>query len=182
MKTLGVLLAAGQSRRFGASDKLLADWQGRPLVTWPAQALRDDAGCTELAAVTSSARVAALLPGFVPLHLPAGSPMSESFALAARHAQRIGAEALLLVLGDMPGVTGALLRQLSGQRASTACLWQDRRMPPALLVGTDIAAALDQPPGDYGARRIITRLPPDRLIPISAGMARDIDHPQDLAP
>ena len=39
MKTLGVLLAAGASRRFGAEDKLLAPWQGQPLVMAASRAL-----------------------------------------------------------------------------------------------------------------------------------------------
>jgi molybdenum cofactor cytidylyltransferase len=182
MRTLGVLLAAGQSRRFGAADKLLANYRGRALVSWAAGAMEGDVGCAELAVVTSSPEVACQLPRFTQLHLPAGLPMSLSFACAARHAQRVEADALLLVLGDMPAVTAALLRRLVAQGASTACTHEGRRMPPALLVGADIFSALDQQAGDHGARNVIAALPRQRLISISAEMARDIDYPDDLCP
>ena len=63
MRTVGILLAAGQSRRFGPTDKLMAPLHGRPLVTYAAATLRAVAPDV-LIAVTSSEIVAAELDGF----------------------------------------------------------------------------------------------------------------------
>lgn len=119
---LGVLLAAGQSRRFGPGDKLLAPLAGRPLVCHAAGALAAS-GVGALAAVVSSPAVAALLPGFAALRVGPGLPMARSLARAlVEHARALDAARLLVCLGDMPGVTPALLGRLLAQAGSAACV------------------------------------------------------------
>lgn len=179
MSSIGALLAAGLSRRFGPEDKLLAPWRGQPLVRHAAEALRG-AGCAELIAVVSQPEVAAQLPGFTLLWVAPGLPMSQSFSAVLSHAQRRGAGGLLLTLGDMPQVDGALLRRLLALPGSAACIADGRRMPPAHLVAADFADALALPPGDHGARAVIAAIPPERLVAIDRATARDIDLPGDL--
>ncbi len=57
---VGLLMAAGQSRRFGSADKLLAVYQGRQLVSHAAAAI--SAIVDRLIAVTTNAEVVAALP------------------------------------------------------------------------------------------------------------------------
>lgn len=180
MSRMGVVLAAGGSRRFGADDKLLALWRGRPLVAWAAGALRES-GCEELVAVVSSADVAAVLPaGFAVHHLPPGLPMSASLRLALRLARQRGAEGLLVCLGDMPNITAAVLQQLLLLPGSGACLQGGRRLPPAYIMSEDFSFALGAQDGDHGARDLIEALPDARLIQICRNMAHDVDRPADL--
>ena len=148
--TMGVLLAAGQSRRFGAPDKLLAQVGGQALVCHPARALAG-LGCGGLAAVLSSDAVAAALPpAFQPIRIAPDQPMARSLLAALDHARQAGAGRLLICLGDMPGVTGATLARLLARSGDAACVQGGRRLPPGALV------------------------------PISATEARDIDTPADL--
>lgn len=178
---LGMILAAGQSLRFGAEDKLLAPWHGRPLITWAAEALRQS-GCDSLGAVISSPEVGAVLPDDFARHLlPPGLPMSASFALALRNARDAGADGLLICLGDMPNISAALLRRLLASGESCACLQGDRRMPPAHIAAGDFGHALGPVEGDRGAREFLATLPRDRLIRIDARAAHDIDWPGDLS-
>lgn len=178
--TMGVLLAAGQSRRFGAPDKLLAQVGGQALVCHPARALAG-LGCGGLAAVLSSDAVAAALPpGFQPIRIAPDQPMARSLLAALDHARRAGAGRLLICLGDMPGVTGATLARLLARPGDAACVQGGRRLPPVVIAAHSFAAVAALAQGDRGARDFIAALPPGALVPISATEARDIDTPGDL--
>ncbi|UXU82488.1 NTP transferase domain-containing protein (plasmid) [Paracoccus sp. SMMA_5_TC] len=178
---MGILLAAGQSRRFGAQNKLLAPCRGQALVTWPAQALLA-AGCDGVIAVVSSEAVARCLPPEIRcLRLPPGRPMSDSLVAGLLHARRSGAESALLVLGDMPHVGPRLLRQLLQRPEGAACRHMARRLPPAHLPASAFDTILNAPPGDHGARAWIAALPESALLPVDAATAGDVDRPHDLA-
>ncbi len=181
MSSLGVLLAAGESRRFGTEDKLLAPWRGRPLVATAAAAMAN-AGCDGLAAIVSSPAVAAVLPAdFVPHRVAAGQPMAVSFRPAVALAEASGATRLLICLGDMPGIEVGLLERLLAAPGSAACLCDGIRLPPMALARADFTAASAAAEGDRGARRFLAALPATALIPIAAAVARDIDTPDDLS-
>ncbi|MFH5776845.1 NTP transferase domain-containing protein [Paracoccus sp. NGMCC 1.201697] len=180
MRYVAALLAAGRSVRFGDSDKLLAPWQGRPLVSWAAEALAE-ADIAERVAVVSSPQVADILPnGFTRLTIAPGLPMSRSFRLALDHARRTGADGLLLALGDMPNIDAALLERLLGMPAGGACTDGRSRLPPAFIPAAAFATALSDHEGDFGARAFIAHLPDDQLIHFAAAQALDIDRPEDL--
>ncbi len=71
LRAVGLLLAAGHSRRFGAADKLAAPLDGRPLVAHAAGAL----AALPLAArlvVLRDPGLAASCPGLTPVPLPPG--------------------------------------------------------------------------------------------------------------
>lgn len=180
MRCLGALLAAGRSTRFGAEDKLLAPWRGRPLLAWAAEALAG-AGCTELVAVISSPQVAVALPAsFNRLWIAPGLPMSQSFRLALQHARQRGADGLLLALADMPNIDAALLARLLRHPAGAACSDGQRRLPPAFIPAAGFDAALATSEGDFGARAYIAGLPETQLLRIAPHQAHDVDRPQDL--
>lgn len=175
--TLGVVLAAGASRRFGAGDKLLAAFQGGPLVRAAADALRAS-GVDACAAVVSSEAVAAALPeGFAVRYVAPGQPMAGSFHAALDLAQ--GYDRLLIVLGDMPGVGTELLRRVLAQ-AGSACCFGAGRMPPMVLSRADFAAARAAAVGDRGARGFLATLPDGALVALTEAEARDIDLRSDL--
>lgn len=157
MKTLGVLLAAGASRRFGAEDKLLAPWEGRPLVVAAARTLAR-AGCDQLAAVVSSEAVAAVLPAnFHAIHIEPGQNMSTSFHAACLYAEAKGADRMLIALGDMPSLqVETLIQLLASTYESIACHLSGVRMPPAVLHRQDWQKAAPEK-DDCGARAVILR-------------------------
>ncbi len=179
----GLLLAAGESRRFGAENKLLAPLDGRPLVVHAAEAMLAS-GLAPLFAVTASARVAALLAGFRIVPLGEGaSAQSRSLAAGIAAAQALGVGRLAVVLGDMPQVTAALIGDVVArcpEGGASAAFDGARPMPPACFDAALFAelAALE---GDRGAASILRRLPPDCLLSTPAEMLADIDTPGDLA-
>ncbi len=178
---LGVLLAAGASRRFGPDDKLLAPFLGGPLVARAASAL-DAAGCNAVAAVVSSPAVAARLPEtFARVFIAPDQPMAASFHRAIDLARERGAARLLICLGDMPGVPAELLRRLRRGATSNACTIGGARMPPMVLLARDYAAARAGAEGDRGARRFLAALPAEGLLKLTPDQARDIDRPADIA-
>lgn len=116
MKPIGaVLLAAGASERFGATDKLLAEIDGMALSARVASRLRQ-AGVTEVAAVVrdGSGPVArALAPHVTRLVVNSearrGMGVSIARGVAALAADCAGA---LIVPGDMPGLSVSLLTRI----------------------------------------------------------------------
>ena len=99
-------MAAGNSRRFGEANKLLAPFQGRPLVAHAASTLRS-LSLTHLIAVVADLDVAAQLAGFEIAHAPAANNMAKNIALGVKTAQALGADRVLIALADMPLVPHA---------------------------------------------------------------------------
>lgn len=181
LKTVGILLAAGRSRRFGENDKLLAPWRGAPLVLAAARTLAA-AGCEALAAIVSSDAVGDVLPeDYALCRVPQGQPLSASFRRAREWALAVEADRLLIALGDMPAIAPETLRRLAARPESGACIHRGIRMPPALLRVEDLRGfALEE--GDRGARGLLATLPETALLPLAENEARDVDYPQDLDP
>lgn len=179
-RTLLVLLAAGRSDRFGAADKLAADWRGKPLALHAVAAL---AGLPfmDRVAVTSSTTVDFAAHGYRTLINPAPERgLSESLALGVTAARNAGAAALLVALADMPCITAAHVTRLfeaaDGPSAVVASSNGVRASPPALFAAGWFAA-LSEAAGDAGGRALIR----DGVhIVASQGELIDIDTPEDL--
>jgi molybdenum cofactor cytidylyltransferase len=183
-----VILAAGEARRFGA-QKLLEPLAGRPLV----QHVIDAANAARLAAVvlvvgadadailasvnTGRARVVRN-PDYV-------SGLASSLQAGLRSLNE--EDAALVLLGDVPGVTTALLDALlAKQRESGApavvSRWAGRRMPPVVL-HRDLwqdALALR---GDVGMRDVLAGHDDVAEVEVSAalGTLDDVDTRDDHA-
>lgn len=175
-RVAAVLLAAGQSARFGAADKLHADLAGRPVVTHAAETLRQ-LGFGALIGVCGPT-IAPLLDGFDIVRNDApGAGQSRSIRLGVARALACDVDAVLVVLGDMPFVTAAHLRALLAADGDMVASSRDgQTMPPALFL-RDRAGALLELDGDRGAGPLLagaTRVVGD------AAMLADVDRPTDL--
>lgn len=178
---LVAVLAAGRGTRFGGG-KLDAPCAGRPL------------GCWALAAVAA----AGLAPGICitgpqPPQFLAGASgwtgvinprpqegLAGSLVAAVRAAQARGCAALLVVLGDMPLVTPALLAGLAAQAGPAATDHGGHPGVPALLPAA-LFSALTQARGDHGASRLLACLPGLTLVAPPPATLLDVDTPADLA-
>jgi len=179
------VLAAGQSRRFGPSDKLAASFQGKRL---------GELACQTLAELDFAYRwvIASRADhpcgpswqeaGFaIAVNAQAASGIGSSVALAATLALDANADGLLIALADMPLVASdhyqALLARAAaiGPGAIVASSANGVRMPPAAF-GRDRLTALATMTGEVGARALLHQAEavacaPDLLIDIDTAQA-----------
>ena len=182
MTTAGVLLAAGQSLRFGDDDKLLATYQGRPLVAYAADAMRR-ANVDLRFAVVSNRAVEAELAGFE-LVAPPDDEISLSASLRAgiRAADRAGADRVLVVLGDMPGISHDHLDELlnrCSQGTPSATRGDAGPGVPACFPRSSFTR-LTGLEGDVGARSLLENLPDESVVQMHADALIDIDYHDQL--
>jgi len=185
-RVAAVVLAAGQGLRFG-SQKLLAPLRGRPLL----QHALDAANASSLSpiVVVLGADADAIETGVSPGR--ARFVRNEDHATGQASSLRVGlrfldaSDAAVVVLGDQPNVTAALLDALvAAQRSSGApavvCAQEGRRSPPTLL-HRDLWKEVDALRGDTGARDVLARHPDVAVFEVAAGLARldDIDTQED---
>ncbi|MEL7012839.1 MAG: nucleotidyltransferase family protein [Pseudomonadota bacterium] len=158
MTRAAVLLAAGASRRFGPSDKLLAPLGNKPLVTHAADALRAS-DLDVLIAVVRSKEVAALLAGFETVIPDKADPkQSASLRAGVLKARDLGATQITVVLGDMPFVSASMIDVVTQECTETrpAAAWDGTRpIPPVCFpnVFFDDLLALH---GDRGAASLLS--------------------------
>jgi molybdenum cofactor cytidylyltransferase len=184
----GVVLAAGEGRRFG-STKQLAIAAGKPLVQHAVDALAG-ADVEEILVVTGHDADAVesalrLPPGARVVRNPNfGQGQSTSLA-AAFHEIAEDSEAAVVLMGDQPGIEGsdvaALIEGFRTTRKQIVRLRFSDGPGPALL-SREIYAEAGHLHGDVGARVLMASHPEwieeiqiDHLAP------PDIDTPDDLA-
>ena len=188
-----IVLAAGNSRRMGGVNKLLADVGGEPMVVRTlrnvlASRARPVVVVTGFEAedVAQALDAASLAAAVTPAHNPdyaAGLSTSLRCGLAALPADTDGA---LVCLADMPNVGPAVLDRLiaafdpADARTITIPTWQGRRGNPVLLAAP-LFPELQQLTGDAGARSLIAATPeavrevPVDAVPAGAGIHEDVD-------
>ncbi len=186
-RIVGLLLAAGQGRRFGA-DKLrqpLAD--GTPVAVAAARALK--AACPDCIAVLRPEQdaLAALIEaeGLTVIRCAAARD-GMGHSLAAGVAASPDADGWLVALADMPRIRVdthlAVVGAIAGGAALAATIFAGLRGHPVGFAARwrDALVALE---GDEGARSIIRRNA-DLLHAIETddpGVLQDVDTPADLA-
>ena len=158
-----ILLAAGQSRRMGTENKLLAEIDGRPLVVHAVRSLLA-ANCHPVIVVVGhqADEVRASLAG-----LEIDFIENPEFATGLSSSLAAGIEAVpahtggaLVALGDMPRLTTVHIEALvdafadHGEEAICVPVWQGRRGNPVIWGRAyfDEICALE---GDVGARHLI---------------------------
>lgn len=185
-----LVLAAGQSRRMGGRDKLVEPVDGVPLLRHVAQAL-GASGVDETVVVLPpepGARQAALAGLAVRMvaNPRAAEGMGTSIA-AGVTALRPDADAVLIVLADMPELGGADFDRLIAAfdpgegRAVVRAVAEGGRPGHPVLFGRRFFELLRGLEGDRGARAVIEDYPEfvvDVALP-GAAAATDLDTPED---
>lgn len=179
---VAVVLAAGQSRRFGG-DKLVAPLDGKPLCLHIADRLAalPLAGRLAICPAGTGQRSALFRSrGFdIIANSDPARGLASSLALGARVALEQGAEAMLVCLADMPYVPEQHLLSLIA--ATTPSGMAASRMargggPPAVFSRTSIPALMHLT-GDQGARALLRSAV---LLDAPQGVLKDFDLPSDF--
>jgi molybdenum cofactor cytidylyltransferase len=184
-----VVLAAGLSSRMG-SNKLLAEWRGKPLVRWAVEsAMGSEARPVIVVTGHESAKVEAALKGldvrFVHnLHYAAGLSASLRAGIRSVPANCDGA---MVLLGDMPEISPSLIDRMiaafspTDGRSICVAAHEGKRGNPVLWARR-FFADIEALSGDVGARELIAAHE-DLVCDVDADGAalRDIDTPDALA-
>ncbi len=183
-----IVLAAGLATRMRGVDKLLALWQGRPLIEHAVQALpRHQLAQVLVVTGRNETALRAALAGqqidFVANPDPAAG-MGSSIACGAREIGG-GIEAVLICLGDMPAVKPASIETLLAQfRPGRICVpvYRGRRGHPVLFAAAYLSA-LASLTGDQGGREILTAAAASvhEITIDDPGILLDVDTPDMLA-
>jgi len=158
VRTAGVVLAAGGGTRFvGPTHKLLARYRGRPIVAVVLDAAAD-AGLDGLAVVTGAAGLGDLVPdGVARIENDRWREgLSTSVGAAIAWADGEGFDAIVIGLGDMPGVPASAWAAVAAAPApvAVASFGGDLR-PPVRLARTVWGEVPTS--GDVGARVLWSR-------------------------
>lgn len=183
-----VLLAAGQSSRFEAGDKLLAELNGCPVIDHAAGALATEAVASRIAIVgpphTERAERlhAASWQTLTNPSFEQGQGTSLATAIAALKGMP-GVESALILLADMPNVPDshhhALHEAMTPGVQAVFSSTHDVLGPPALFA-RETFDALSALTGDQGARAVFNTLNETRTVALAPEQARDIDRRADL--
>lgn len=179
----GILLAAGQSTRFGR-QKLLEPWRGEPLVRKTARCFLE-AGLRPLVAVVSlDPRLVDALAGLPLTTVENAHPemgISSSIAIGLQALPET-TDAALIGVADQPYLTAEAIEEIIGAFSPGRIIvprWGDHRGNPPVFDRRFFPEllALD---GDHGGQRVIAAHA-DAVIEVSfpARLGDDIDRPEE---
>jgi CTP:molybdopterin cytidylyltransferase MocA len=181
MTTLAVVLAAGGGTRFtGPTHKLLAPLRGKPVVQWALEHAIG-AGLDETIVVTGAVDLSALVPdGVTVVHNPRWSHgQATSLQAAVAHARAQQHDAIVVGLGDLPGIPPEAWRLVADSGADLATAVISEQRTPPVRIGAALWGDLPTA-GDEGAR-VLLRSRPDLVVPVTCpGTPVDIDTAEDL--
>ena len=187
-RAAAVILAAGESRRFGES-KLSATLRGRPLVQHAIDAA-NASSCAEVIVVVghrADELLATARLGRARVVRNARYAAGQSTSLRAGVAAAGDADAVVALLADQPGVSAALIdalieRQRASASAAVVCSWRGHRSPPTLL-HRSLWQAIEHLSGDVGAREVLAGREDVAILEVTADLGHldDVDEREDLA-
>jgi CTP:molybdopterin cytidylyltransferase MocA len=183
-----VVLAAGASSRMGGSQKLVLEFDGRPMIRHAIEAA-SEGGCHQVVVVYAADEVRDAVDGAAELvyNPEAGNGMSTSLRTGLR-ALRSDMEAALVMLGDQPLVgsraVSALLRtwRREGSRPAVAMAAGEKpRWTPPVVLSRELWSEMESLEGDMGARHVLDKHPELLDVVPAGGRPDDIDTPGDYA-
>jgi molybdenum cofactor cytidylyltransferase len=184
--TAAVVLAAGLSRRMGR-PKLLLELRGKPVIRHVVEGVLE-AGIRRVLVVTGPenealARALAGLEVQIAVN-PAPESGQASSVAAGVSALPAGTDAVLIALGDQPGVRAdvipALIEAIKAPGKVIAAPRYADGLGNPVLFAAPVFAELLTLTGDRGARAVVERDPARlALVDIAFPMPRDIDTPED---
>ena len=185
------MLAAGRSTRMGATNKLLADIDGKPMVRRVAEAALASRARPIL--VVTGHQAASVVAALVALEATFVDNPDYAIGLSSSLKAGIGAvpasaDGALVLLGDMPQITGALIDRLIAAFAASpgdaiiVPTHKGRRGNPVLWPRACFAEML-QLKGDAGAKRLMAAHAADvREVDLGTdAIFADVDTPEALA-
>ncbi|MDR7038480.1 molybdenum cofactor cytidylyltransferase [Methylobacterium sp. BE186] len=185
-----LILAAGRGTRFGPEPKLLAELEGRPLVRHAAEAALASRLRPVVAVLGAHAEgVRAALRGLdlTCLRNPDYAEGLSTSLRAGLASLPAGIGAAVILLGDMPRVTGGDLDRLADafagaepRPAAVIPVHAGRRGNPVLLNLRRLGPALAALRGDRGAGPLLAGRDDVLEIAGTAGMGFDVDTPEAL--
>jgi molybdenum cofactor cytidylyltransferase len=185
-RVAGIILAAGEARRFGQSKQLL-DWRGEPFVRAVAKTALD-AGLSPVAVVVGANGdnvEAAVRDLPVKIVRNANWPRGQSSSIRAGLAslpEHTGSS--IFLLADQPQVTTAVLRALVAQHASelfsvvAPLVMMEQRANPVLFDRTTFPDLLALE-GDVGGRALFSKYEIEYLPWHDDSLLLDVDKPED---
>jgi CTP:molybdopterin cytidylyltransferase MocA len=182
-RVAGLLLAAGQGRRFGR-PKALVEYDGERLVDRGVRILRG-AGCSPVLVIIGAVTVEVI--GAVVVPNPDWRSGMGSSLRAGLAALPPGCPAAVVALVDQPCVTAEAVGRLleaygSGARLAVAT-YEGRPRNPVLISAEYFDEVAERAVGDVGARAFL-RAHPELVTQVpceDVAAPRDIDTPADLA-
>ncbi|REC95801.1 nucleotidyltransferase family protein [Kushneria indalinina] len=188
---LGLILAAGHSRRFGG-DKRLADFSGQTLLAATTLALQPHVASVTVILRHGERPEALGLPADTDVVQAPSTPIGIGVSLAAAVSELLASteprhqqgEALALMLGDMPRVRADTLHKLVAQARHDLIVRPCHQGIPGhpVVFGRRFWPALADLDGDEGARKLLKRHQQQvvMLAVDDPGILNDVDTPADL--
>ncbi len=168
----------------GGPNKLLADLGGKPVVTHVTDAIAAAGLPALLVTGNMAVEVAAAAPNFPTVHAPDYAEGLSRSLRAGVAAVPADWEAVIVCLGDMPGITPALLEALATRATPSAIVvptWGGGRGNPVLW-GRNHFPRLMTLQGDAGGKPLLAALA-DRVVEVvadDAAVLTDVDTPAAL--
>ena len=185
---IGLVLAAGYGQRFGSDKRLAKLADGNSLLR--ATVLRAQEAFSDVRVVLKAeddAQTLAIPPGIqVVRAAQAKQGMGSSLAAGIQSLAHSQATAVAVLLGDMPWISVATLRQLRAQAHAehiVVAYCEGQRGHPVLF-GRRFWPELMQLQGDNGAKGLIATHA-QQVIEVTladSGILQDVDKPADLSP
>jgi molybdenum cofactor cytidylyltransferase len=180
----GLILAAGEGRRFGPELKLTAELGGRPVLEHAIRAQCDVAALERVVVVVGSqadrvlesvelGRAQALVCPDWAQGQAASLRCGVEFLIGQE-----GADRVVVTLGDEPLIGSAVVSRFAGEPAGTRAVWKGRPGHPVVL-GREHLLEIRELQGDQGARGLLRGAREIECAEMG-GAGLDIDTPEDL--
>ncbi len=187
-RVVALVLAAGEGRRMG-SNKMLTDFDGRPMLAATVENIMAS-GVDEVVVVTGheQEKVEAALTDYkvrTVHNLDYATGMASSLRVGIEAAAT--ADAVVVCLGDMPRVSGAVIDKLIAgfnpvEHRSIVVPTHKGQFGNPVLWGAEHFARLRSLSGDKGARMLIGDLKSEATeVEVDSGVLMDADTPEALA-